>query len=74
MRTFDIFSGTPKHDPIWQCAIEGQAEAVLIMKRLADEKPGPYFAYDTERATVLAVVSGPTPKPETKRKSRSNAA
>jgi hypothetical protein len=74
MKTFDIFSGNPKNGSIWQCAVEGEAEAVFIMKQLADEKPGPYFVYDTQNAKVLAVVTGPRPKPGTHTRRKRKAA
>jgi hypothetical protein len=70
MKTFEVFAGTDKRGAIWQCAVEGEAEAVSIMKRLADENPGPYFVYDLEYGQIVAMTTGPSPKTETpKRKS-----
>lgn len=64
MPIFDIFSGTVDNGAIWQCSVEGFAEAVFIMKKLAAAKPGAYFVYDTEAARVLAEITGPVPQPQ----------
>jgi hypothetical protein len=74
MKTFDIFSGTAEGDAMWQCAVEGLAEAVSAMKNLANKNSGSYFVYDTENAKVLAAVVGPTLQPETPANRESNAA
>ena len=57
MNMFDIFSGTCERDAVWQCSVAGSAEAVFLMKKLAAEKPGSYFVYDSEAGRVLAEVS-----------------
>ena len=75
MKTFDVFAGTEKDKAIWRCSVQGEAEAVFIMKKLADEKPGPYFVFDVEYAQIVAVVAGrPSPKPESNPKRKSTAA
>ena len=52
---FDIFSGT-RANPTWVEAVAGYQEAVSRMEQKAREKPGPYFVYDGENQTVVAVI------------------
>jgi hypothetical protein len=65
MKTFEVLAGAEKHGAIWQCAVEGEAEAVFMMKKLADETPGPYFVYDLEYGQIVAMITGPSPKDQT---------
>jgi|HubBroStandDraft_2_1064218.scaffolds.fasta_scaffold2740960_1 hypothetical protein len=74
MKMFEVFSGTGSRDAIWQCAVEGEAEAVSIMRKLANENPGPYFVFDLEYGQIVAMLTGPSPKIETNPKSKSTAA
>jgi glucose dehydrogenase len=71
MNIFDIFAGTRSPDAVWLCSLEGSAEAVFIMKKLAATKPGTYFVFDRDAGRVLAeitTVAGPQRAPESDRK------
>lgn len=50
---FDIFSGEINH-PTWLETVEGLDRARERMTRLAAEKPGHYFVYDTYASKVVA--------------------
>jgi DNA-binding NtrC family response regulator len=51
---FDIFAGTPDHNPVWICAIGGLANAKERMDEIAVESPGRYFIFNPSDRTVLA--------------------
>jgi hypothetical protein len=53
---FHLFSGIPDRDAIWIEAIEGLANASDRMKKLAAEKPGPYFVFSSFTYTVAAEI------------------
>jgi hypothetical protein len=73
MKTFEVFAGAEKHGAIWHCAVEGEAEAVFMMKKLADENPGPCFVHDLECGQIVAAVTGPSLKNEPQKRKSSAA-
>lgn len=51
---FDIFSGEINKHPMWLETVEGLDRARERMTRIAAEKPGHYFVYDSYAGKVVA--------------------
>ena len=49
---FDVFARDLSGRPIWLAATESLGEANKYMNRLAEDSPGPYFVYSSEKGIV----------------------
>jgi len=57
LSTFDIFSGTFRQVSVnWIAAVEGFEQAYQRMVMLADDKPGPYFIFNSKNRTCAASI------------------
>jgi hypothetical protein len=54
---FDIFSGEISNHPVWLETVEGLHRARERMARLAAERPGHYFIYDSSTGKLIAETS-----------------
>jgi hypothetical protein len=55
--TYDIFSGSRDHEPIWLESVDGLENACQKMRDRASNDPGPYFVFCVATQAVLAVVN-----------------
>ena len=63
MPIFDIFSGRLEDgSALWIEAVEGMESATDRMKRLATEKPGPYFVFSVVKRMMVAAIDSSAPQ------------
>jgi hypothetical protein len=74
IKMFEVFSGTGQREAVWQCAVEAEEEAIATMKRLAHERPGPYFVFHVDYGEIVALHTEPPPKIGANSKRKSTAA
>jgi hypothetical protein len=55
-RTFDVFSGSVDHNPLWLQSVRGLGSALQRMRERAEHAPGPYFVFDSSTSTVWDLV------------------
>ena len=51
---FDIFTDLTEEGVLWLESVEGLANAQRRMDQIAEEKPGAYFVYNIQTASILA--------------------
>jgi hypothetical protein len=56
MTTYDIFEGEVGKDPLWVACADGMQNAKATMERIATERPGRYFVWESYSKQVLAVT------------------
>jgi hypothetical protein len=55
-QTFDVFSGSADHSPLWLESVRGLDSALARMHERAESTPGPYFVFDSSTATVRGLI------------------
>ena len=61
MATFNIFEGEIAHNPVCVAHSKGIEAAKAAMERMANERPGKYFVWESRSNQVLAMTD--TTKP-----------
>jgi hypothetical protein len=67
---YDLFSGSPKQDPLWLEAADDLTVASEHMKQRAHQTPGKYFIYSCKAGTVLATLDTSAKGPRRASKTR----
>lgn len=55
-KMYDIFSGTLDKDPLWLLAVSSLPAAIDVMNRMAGQRPGFYFVFDSAHRSVVAQI------------------